>query len=118
MSTWRPTGANGEQGPRTLRQSLDGVSRSMGGTETAALAAVFGRWEELVGPLVAGHAEPVSLRHGVLVVAVTEPAWATQLRFLQEDILEALNGAAGAKAPVAEQLEVRVRSPKRPERPR
>jgi predicted nucleic acid-binding Zn ribbon protein len=43
---------------------------------------------------------------GVLIVEVDDPAWATQLKFLESDLLKRLNSAN--QAPV-ERLEIRVR---------
>lgn len=71
------------------------------------MRAVFSHWEDAVGPAIADHATPLSLRDGVLVVAVPEPAWATQLRFLERQILDTLRDAAGGD--VATRIEVRVR---------
>lgn len=71
------------------------------------LGVVFSHWEEAVGPAIADHATPFSLRDGVLVVAVVESAWATQLRFLERQILERLREAAGRD--VATRIEVRVK---------
>jgi predicted nucleic acid-binding Zn ribbon protein len=68
---------------------------------------VFGGWADAVGPQVAAHARPVSLAEGTLVVAVDEPAWATQIRFLTGDILRRLAELAGSEAVVA--IEIRVR---------
>lgn len=108
MSTWRPFRSDPDDDlPRPLRSSLDGVARAMGGTDADRLRVVFGQWAAAVGELLAAHAEPVSLRDGLLVVSVTEPAWATQLRFLEPEILGRLADTAGA--PVAERIEVRVR---------
>ena len=59
------------------------------------LTEVFARWEEVVGAEVAAHAEPRSLRDGVLVIAVDQPAWATQLRFLGADLLARVRDATG-----------------------
>ena len=107
MSTWRPFGRGDDGMPRTLAESLDRVARSLGGRDSSVMAVVFRHWEAAVGPSVADHARPLSLRDGVLVVGVTEPGWATQLRFLSADILANLEAAAGT--PVAERLEVRIR---------
>jgi len=68
---------------------------------------VFSHWEESVGPAIADHAAPLSLRDGVLVVGVAEAAWATQLRFLEHQILERLREAAGRD--VATRIDVRVK---------
>jgi predicted nucleic acid-binding Zn ribbon protein len=79
----------------------------MGGGDAGVVGLVFSHWEEAVGPAIADHATPLSLRDGVLVVGVGEPAWATQLRFLERQILDRLRDAAGAD--VATRIEVRVK---------
>ena len=78
--------------PRSLRDSVDDVVRSLRGTGARSLAGVFGRWEEAVGPQIAAHARPASLTDGRLVVDVDHPTWATQLRFLESDLLAAPPG--------------------------
>lgn len=108
MSTWRPSGSGGAgDQPRSLAESLNDAARSLGGADASAMNVVFRHWDTVVGPAVAERTEPLSLRSGVLLVGVTEPAWATQLRFLAVDILARLEEAAGH--PVADRLEVRVR---------
>ena len=82
-------------GPYPVSESLDRVTRGIGAPKATVLTAVFARWEEVVGPEVAAHAEPRSLRDGVLVVAVDQPAWATQLRFLGSDLLNRVRDATG-----------------------
>lgn len=106
MSTWVPSGRGGDPSPRRLSESLDRVARSIEAPSAGVLALVFSRWEEVVGASVAGHARPRSLSSGTLVVEVDDGAWATQLRFLADDLLSRLTEAAGG--PVAERLEVRV----------
>jgi predicted nucleic acid-binding Zn ribbon protein len=69
-----------------VNDSLDSVARSLGMAPAGAVGSVFGHWAELVGDQVAAHTRPVSLRDGVLVVLVDHPTWATQLRFLEQDL--------------------------------
>ena len=73
----------------------------------AALKAVFGDWRDAVGDAVADHAEPVSLTEGVLVVAVDQPVWATQLKLLAPEVIGRLNDRAGDGT--VQSLEVRVK---------
>ena len=80
---------------------------SLRGAGAKATAGVFGRWEDVVGPHVAAHARPALLDDGRLVVEVDEPGWATQLRFLEGELLERLAAVAGAGA--VRSIEVRVR---------
>jgi predicted nucleic acid-binding Zn ribbon protein len=86
--------------------ALDRVVRHLGGPSVDALGALYQQWDELVGPRLSGHTRPLSLRGGTLVIGVTDPAWATQLRFLESTLLERLAGLDGA--PVTS-IEVRVR---------
>jgi hypothetical protein len=70
-----------------------------------AMGAVFGRWEEAVGEAVAAHVQPVKLDGGTLVVQVDDPAWATQLRFLEATLRARLAEVAGAQV---DRIDVRV----------
>jgi predicted nucleic acid-binding Zn ribbon protein len=92
--------------PRPVGASLDRVTQALGVPRSSTLEAVFARWEELVGPAVAGHARPTALRDRRLVVTVDEPGWATQLRWLEADLLARLAETAGSDA--VDSLEVRV----------
>lgn len=71
----------------------------------AALGGVFGRWDDAVGPAVAAHVQPVKLDGTTLVVRVDDPAWATQLRFLEGSLRERLAEVASVRV---ERIEVRV----------
>jgi predicted nucleic acid-binding Zn ribbon protein len=76
-------------------ESLDRVAASLGVPLASTLSTVFASWPEMVGESVAQHSRPRSLRDGVLVVAVDEPAWATQLRWLEADLLTRLREVLG-----------------------
>ena len=105
MSTWRPSKPP-DEGPTPIGRSLDRVTTSLGMARSDDLRGVFGGWRELVGEQVAAHARPRSLRDGVLVVVVDDPAWATQLRWLEQDLLTRLAKVVGDG--VVTRLEVRV----------
>src|SRR3954462_15546260 len=90
-----------------LSDSLDTVVRSLRGAGAKATAGVFGRWEDIVGPQVAAHARPAVLDDGRLLVDVDEPGWATQLRYLERDLLARLAAVAGPDA--VRSIDVRVR---------
>ena len=59
------------------------------------LQTVHDQWNDLVGAGVADHAQPVSIEHGRLVVSVDDPAWASQLRWAEPDLLRRLEAAVG-----------------------
>ena len=106
MSTWRPSKPP-DDGPQRVGESLGRVTRSLGMPSADALGAVFGRWASLVGDQVAQHATPASLRHRALTVNVDDPVWATQLRWLEHDLVARLTEALGEG--VVDRIEVRVR---------
>ena len=104
--------------PTVLGDSLSAVVRSLrddrighraGSPQPAvsasALGGVFGRWLEAVGPAVAEHVQPKRLDGTRLLVEVDEPAWATQIRFLESTLKQRLLDVAGVQIDV---LEVRV----------
>lgn len=98
MSTWQPSGIPGrERDTKHVAEFLDRVTASIGAPKALTLSTVFSRWEELVGSEIASHAAPRSLRDGVLVVEVDEPAWAAQLGFLSSQLLGKLQAKAGAE---------------------
>jgi predicted nucleic acid-binding Zn ribbon protein len=96
-----------DDNPHPLADSLDAVVRSLRGASAKATAGVFGRWEDAVGPHVAAHARPAVLDAGTLIVDVDEPGWATQLRFLERELIDRLQAFAGDDA--VRKIEVRVR---------
>ncbi len=96
--------------PRPLGDSLRAVVRSLRDddsvTTAPALGGVFGRWEQAVGAAVAEHVQPVKLDGTTLTVEVDDPAWATQLRFLEATLKRRLDEVAGA---TIETIDVRVK---------
>jgi predicted nucleic acid-binding Zn ribbon protein len=75
--------------PRLLGDVMDGVVRSLrggAGPSSRAVGGVFGRWDEIVGPTVAANVRPLRLEQRALVVVVSDPAWATQVRLLSDEL--------------------------------
>jgi predicted nucleic acid-binding Zn ribbon protein len=105
--SWRPTTDGGGRDLRPVGEVLDRALRGLGGAGASTLELVFSRWEELVGPQVAAHAQPLTLRGSTLVIAADEPAWATQLRLLSGSLLARLDEVSGPGAVTT--IEVRVR---------
>ena len=97
-----------EGGPEFHRvgDSLGQLTRRLGLAEPDALTAVFVQWDAAVGASLALHVRPHLLDKGVLTVTVDEPGWATQLRFLHDDVVRALNDHAGKT--VVERIVVRI----------
>ena len=98
--------------PVPVTAALDGLLRSMrGGAGRAEVGGVFGRWDDAVGPMIAANVRPVRFEQGALLVEVDDPAWATQVRFLTDDIRRRLREESGVEVA---SVDVRVRRPGSP----
>ncbi|MDQ2707695.1 MAG: DciA family protein, partial [Actinomycetota bacterium] len=93
-----------DRDPQPLGRLADKLVSERGWRAPLTEAAVFGRWESLVGADIAEHATPVSLHKGELTVTASSTAWATQLRTLQRHLLARI--AAGVGDGVVKRLKV------------
>src|SRR4051794_10550693 len=57
------------------------------------LAAVQDAWPGIAGEGIAGEAQPVAEREGVITVSCRSATWAQELDLLQSELLERLNRA-------------------------
>jgi predicted nucleic acid-binding Zn ribbon protein len=81
--------------PQPFGRVVSRVAMDRGWSSRLTDATVLGRWNTLVGPDIADHCTPVSLRDGELTLQAESTAWATQLRTLQRQLLQRLAGAVG-----------------------
>jgi predicted nucleic acid-binding Zn ribbon protein len=85
------------------------VTADLGLPEPDGLALLIDRWEELVGADIAPHCRLTSLRDGVLRVTVDSAPRATQLRYLENELIDRSTAILGAGA--VRELRVRVGTP-------
>jgi predicted nucleic acid-binding Zn ribbon protein len=95
--------------PDALGDLMAGFARRAGWGARLREARVHGLWEEIAGPQVARHVQPVRLHGGVLVLQADSAAWATQIRYLATKIVERANRVLGA--PLVTQVTVRASGP-------
>ncbi len=95
--------------PTPLRDSLAEVGAELGLPDPGPLEALTRHWPEIVGPAVAAHARVGAVGDGILTVIVDAAPWATQLRYLEADIL--LRAAETLGAGVVHNVRVRVDGP-------
>lgn len=107
MGRIRPLPGDDREGPRPVGESIDRWLAMAGGPAAPVLRTLFADWSDLVGPAIAEHAHPRRLVDGTLLLAVDEPAWATQLKWLESDLLGRLAEAVGPG--VVQRIEVAVR---------
>jgi predicted nucleic acid-binding Zn ribbon protein len=95
--------------PRPLHDALAEVSADLGLPEPDAFRGLVTNWQDLVGRELAAHCRLRSLRDGVLHVSVDDAPWATQLRYLEADVVA--RGAALVGPGVVRALRVSVAAP-------
>ena len=92
--------------PRALNEVLGKVLRRMRVSDQSSAIGLFSGWRQIVGDAIADHAVPKRLEKRVLVVEVDDPAWATQIKFLESQLIATLRDSVGDEV---ESLEIRVR---------
>ncbi|MDK7138916.1 DciA family protein [Corynebacterium simulans] len=109
----RPTGPDG----RRQRRSLD--IPSLGATLNKEIVRrgweneladgwVIGNWTNLVGERIAAHTKPERIKDKVVYISCDASVWATELRYLQRQILRKIADRLGPDVIV----ELRIQGPK------
>lgn len=91
---WSGPGPDGRD-PQTLGSATTELARTRGWSTRVSEGAVFGQWPTVVGEQIAAHANPASLRDGVLTIEAESTAWATQLRMVQAQVLAKIAASVG-----------------------
>ena len=81
--------------PTRLRQLLGPLGRKLGVEDGASSAKLWRSWGDVVGAEIAAHAEPTSLREGVLRVRTQSTVWATEIGYLAPEIARRANDLIG-----------------------
>ena len=84
--------------PVPFGAAIEALLAARGWQGEARVAAVMGRWDELVGEALADKCAPVSLVDGELLVSAVSTAWATQLRLMSAELRKRLNDELGSGA--------------------
>ncbi len=98
--------------PRAIGTVVSQVLGDLGLDAAQAAFRILERWPEVVGPEVARHCRPVSVRGGVLEAEVDSSVWCQQLQMDRERLLALLREALGPAAPT--DLRFRVGYNRRP----
>lgn len=73
--------------PVLLRDAVAAVGRELGMPPPDELGSLANAWPTIVGDAVAAHAAVRSVRDGVCTIEVDDPAWATQVRYAEQQIV-------------------------------
>lgn len=91
---------------RPLNDVLGKVLRGMKMSDETTALSLFSSWRLIVGDGIADHVTPQRLEKRTLTVEVDDPAWATQLKFLESQLLSTLKEHVGDEV---DNLHIKVR---------
>lgn len=92
---WKPLPTGSATKVQPLGIALDKLARSLGVPSVDAMTQLFNDWPDVVGGQVAANTQPRALSDGVLTIAVLDPAWSTQIKLLEADLLRKISSAIG-----------------------
>lgn len=87
---------NSGNSPQLLRGSLEKLLESLGSPEIDAVKALIDQWPQVVGPELATRIRAVAVRESELIVHVEDPAWASQISWLEETLMERISSLIGS----------------------
>lgn len=91
---WEPLPGKGK--PELLAHSLEDVLSRLSGPTAASTVGVFSNWTEIVGDRVGSHSTPLRLNGDTLVVGVADPAWASELSWMESELLARIHDKTGS----------------------
>ena len=84
---------NARPGPRRLGGALSRVAAAR--APRTLLAEVQAAWPAACGPTIAGNAEPVGERDGLITIACASGPWAQELELLGEELRDRIEARVG-----------------------
>lgn len=81
--------------PVPIRQSLERLLSSLNAPDVASTVALVERWPEVVGDELAEHIKALAIQGSEMIVGVDDPAWASQLSWLEARLLERIEALVG-----------------------
>ena len=84
-----------EGSPVPIRRTLERLMAGMGAPEIDATTTIVDAWPDIVGPQLASRIVAVAVRGSELVIRVDDPAWASQLGWLEQQLLTRIEALVG-----------------------
>lgn len=81
--------------PAPLSEMLEKLVAGLGPENPMETAKLFGAWDQIVGPEVAGRCSPTSLKKGILKVRADSAAWASEFKYLAPEVVRRINQKLG-----------------------
>ena len=81
--------------PIHLRSVLEQLLKDFGTPEIKVVTSVVDQWQEIVGIDLAKKVSAVAVSGSVLIVQVDDPAWASQISWLEKQLLDKIESLVG-----------------------
>ena len=78
------------EGPQRVGSGVDRVLKHLNAPSADVVESVFTNWSGLVGEVIGTHTRPKTIDDGTLVLEVDNPAWASEMEWMSEDILSTI----------------------------
>jgi len=81
--------------PVHLRSVLEQVLKDFGTPDITVVTSIVDQWEEVVGLDLAAKISAVAISGSELIVRVDDPAWASQINWLEKQLLDKITSLVG-----------------------
>ena len=89
-----------------MAQGVQRVMRHLRAPRAAVVRSVFTDWDELVGDVIGAHARPIRIVDGTLHIEVDDQAWASEMRWMSEALVERITERLGSAEIVAIEVQL------------
>ena len=83
--------------PVHLRSILEHILKDFGTPDINSITSIVDQWEDIVGSELASKISAVAVKGSELIVRVDDPAWASQLTWLESQLLTKIEEILGAE---------------------
>lgn len=84
-------------GPVPISSVMPRLMKTLKKPHADVIVTVFKRWEQVVGADIAQHCRPVAIDANRLIVATSDPMWASELEWFSEKLLDKLAQLSGER---------------------
>ena len=81
--------------PVHLRSVLEQLLKDFGTPDIRVVTSIVDQWEEVVGIDLAAKISAVAVSGSELIVRVNDPAWASQINWLEKQLLDKITNLVG-----------------------
>ena len=81
--------------PVHLRSVLEQLLKDFGTPDIRVVTSIVDQWEEVVGIDLAAKISAVAVSGSELIVRVDDPAWASQINWLEKQLLDKITNLVG-----------------------